>query len=247
MKTVYQIFGGALGWTLGGPIGALLGASLGSYFHKLVNNDQPQLQAGPGGANTMAADFHVSLLVLSAMVIKADGKIDKKELDLVRKHFVQMFGKVKANESFTVFKSIISQDIDVAPVCEEIRQHTTHAMRLQLVHFLFLIAQADGHVHELELKLIHRIATLFYIRKPDFDSIKSMFVKHKTVKNYYQILEISSAATEKEIKSAYRKMAKKYHPDRLIGLGEDVKKAAKQKFLLVQEAYDTICKERGIS
>lgn len=251
MKRIYQIFGGALGWTLGGPIGAILGATLGSYLHELANGDSTvkitdSQQRAPGSDST-AGDFHVSLLILSALVIKSDGKVDQRELDYVRKRFVEMFGKVKANESFRVFKRVIDQDIDVKTVTTEIRRHTSHAMRLQLVHFLFQVAQADGHIHDAEQRMIHRIATLFYIRRPDYESIRAMFVRRKTAKNYYQILEITSSATEKEIKTAYRKMVKKYHPDKLVGLGEDVKKAAQQKFVEVQHAYDEICKQRGIS
>ena len=42
-------------------------------------------------------------------------------------------------------------------------------------------------------------------------------------------------------------MARKHHPDKVATLGEDVKKAAEEKFKKISEAYDKIKKERGIN
>ena len=71
-----------------------------------------------------------------------------------------------------------------------------------------------------------------------------MFVKD--INNAFQILEISPSATQEEIKKAYRSMAVKYHPDKVAHLGEDVKKAATEKFQMVQAAYEEIKKQNGI-
>lgn len=253
MKRIYQIFGGALGFTLGGPLGAILGVALGNLAHNLAGNTEPVLTDGGRGGyartrsqNTTPADFHLSVLVLAAIVIKADGKVDPKELEFVRQAFVRMFGKEKANQSFKVFNSIVKQDIKTKEVCEQIRRATSHAMRLQLIHFLFQIGEADGHLHSSELASIRTIASYLYIKNNDFESIHAMFVKKATSQDYYIILEIEKTATDDGVKKAYRKMAKKYHPDRLVDMGVDVKAAAEEKFLKVQEAYERICKERGI-
>jgi DnaJ like chaperone protein len=60
-------------------------------------------------------------------------------------------------------------------------------------------------------------------------------------------LEIDHGASDSEVKKAYRKMAVKYHPDKVSHLGEEFKKAANEKFLKVKEAYEKIKKERGLS
>ena len=247
MRTIYKIFGGILGFTVGGPIGALVGVALGGFAHNVASGGaQPERTLGSGSASASQADFHLSVLVLSAIVIKADGTVHKKELDFVREGFVKMFGKQKANESFKVFESVVSQDINTKEVCDQIRGYTTHAMRLQLVHFLFQIGQADGHLHSTELDAIRKIANYLYVRSADFESIHAMFAEKITRIDFYTILEITPKATDDEVKKAYRKMAKKYHPDKLWDMGADVKTAAKEKFMKVQEAYDMICKERGI-
>ena len=103
-----------------------------------------------------------------------------------------------------------------------------HPSRLQLMHFLFGIAKADGLVTENEVRTIHTIAGYLGIRARDFESIKAMFYNSR--ENAYKILEITKTATNNEIKKAYRTMAKKYHPDKVIHLGKEHQKGAEEKF-----------------
>jgi DnaJ like chaperone protein len=69
---------------------------------------------------------------------------------------------------------------------------------------------------------------------------------YKEADSAYTVLEISPSATDDEVRSAYRRMAMKYHPDRVATLGPEVQKAAEEKFKKIQEAYATIKKQRGI-
>ena len=64
-------------------------------------------------------------------------------------------------------------------------------------------------------------------------------------RDYYDVLGINKSANPAEIKSAYRKLAVKYHPDKLIGVSEDIKNLAEEKFLAVKEAYEQIMKSRN--
>jgi len=82
------------------------------------------------------------------------------------------------------------------------------------------------------------------ISSKDFESLKAMF--YKDINASYTILEIAPEATDEEVKKAFRKMAMKYHPDKVKDLGEQHAKAAQEKFIKVQEAYDHIRKERGM-
>ena len=72
-----------------------------------------------------------------------------------------------------------------------------------------------------------------------------MFVKETD--SAYKILEISPVATDDEVKKAYRQMAIKYHPDKVSTLGEDIQKAAKEKFQQLSNAYEQIKKQRGMN
>jgi DnaJ like chaperone protein len=230
--------GGGLGWALGGPIGALIGYGIGSLFDN-ASGGVKQLPSGQTGGG----DFAVSLLVLSAAVMKADGKVLKSELDFVKRFLITQFGAKNANEQLHILRDILQKDIPVREVCFQIRNAMDYSSKLQLMHYLWGIAQADGHIDNTESNIIEQIAANLGIAPADAESIKAMFV-HST-DEHYKILEISSDASEAEIKKAFRKMAVKYHPDKVSHLGEDYRKAAEEKIKKVNEAYEAIKKERG--
>lgn len=251
--------GGALGWSFGGPIGAILGLALGSIVDSFTNtNEHPftgQEQPQQGSQRrttyrtqprqrqqTQSGDFEVSLLILASIVIKADGKQDQRELDFVRQQFVGMYGKERANHAFKLFKGITRQkNISTRQVCLQIKQMMDHPSRLQLMHFLFGIAKADGAVTQDEVNQIYTIAGYLGISPRDYESIKAMF--YNSSQNAYKILEIEKGATADEIKKAYRKMAKKYHPDKVMHLGKEHQEGAEEKFRQVQQAYEQLQKE----
>jgi DnaJ like chaperone protein len=238
--------GAALGWSFGGPIGAILGMALGSAVDGFSKGNAKTYTRQSSGRRiqTQSGDFEISLLVLSSIVIKADGKQDQRELDFVRQQFVGMYGKERANHAFKLFKNINTQsNISTRQVCLQIKQMMDHSARLQLLHFMFGIAKADGIVVESEVKSIHTIASYLGISASDFESIKAMF--YNSSDNAYKILEITKLATDNEIKKAYRKMAKKYHPDKVLHLGKEHQKGAEEKFRQVQGAYEQLQKERG--
>jgi len=239
-------FGATLGFSFGGPIGGILGFVVGSFIDGFSKEDLSNARRfSQSSSSNQSGDFEMSLLILSAVVIKADGKIDKRELDYVRNHFIQMYGATRANHAFKLFSGIIKNDtISTRQVCMQIRQQMTHATRLQLIHFLFGIANSDGHVSQSEVDMVHKIAGYLYISDPDFESIKAMF--YDGVDSSYKVLEIEKSVTDIEVKKAYRKLVKKHHPDKLQHLGKEHLKGAEDKFRQIQKAYETIQKERGM-
>jgi DnaJ like chaperone protein len=245
MASFTKWLGAGLGWTLGGPIGGILGYVLGSFVDGFSEADlEIGRQSSQTSTATTSGDFEISLLILAAVVIKTDGKIDKRELDFVRSSFVGMYGKERANKAFKLFSGIIKKnDISTRQVCLQIRQHMTHASRLQLLHFLFNIAKADGSVSQAEMEVIRKISGYLYINNNDFESIKAMF--YDSSSNAYKILEINKNASNEEVKKAYRRLVKKHHPDKLRHLGDELVKGAEDKFRKIQTAYEQIQKERG--
>ncbi len=235
-----------MGWTFAGPIGGILGFVLGSFVDEFSEGELTDFKKDIyRGSSTQSGDFEISLLVLAAIVIKADGQVDKRELEFVRSSFISMYGKERANKAFKLFKGFMSkQQISTRQVCLQISRHMNHPARLQLLHFLFGVAKSDGMVTEKELHKIATIAGYLNINMPDFNSIKAMF--YNEVDSSYKILEIEKSASDSEVKAAYRKMVKKYHPDKLRGLGEEHIKGAEDKFRQVQKAYEHIQKERGL-
>ncbi len=224
------------GWFLAGPIGAIIGYYIGKSFFD--------------GKNDQAKAYELSLLILSSLVIKSDGKVVKAELVYVKNFFVDTVGMPKANKYVEIFNKLNKQSLSsqLRPVCQQLNSYVNHASRLQIIHFLFSVSASDNEIHASEINLINRIASYLNINQYDFESIQSMFISQSSANNldkWFSILEIDKNASDNEVKKAHRKMVTKYHPDKLQGVSEDIIKLAEEKFLLVQQAYEQIIKSRS--
>jgi DnaJ like chaperone protein len=231
---------GGLGWAFFGPIGGLLGFAIGSMM-----DSQPQQPISGRQQKTTTGAYAMSLLVLVAAVMRADGKVVRAELDYVKQYFVKTFGHESAREGIRILGDLLKQNIPLRDVSLQIKQNLDYSSRLQLLHFLFGISSADGIVHPNEIKVIEQIASYLGLSQNDINSIKYMFVPKTD--SAYKILGVDREASVEDLKKAYRKMANKYHPDKVSHLGEDFRKAAKEKFQKLNEAYSQIKKERKIA
>jgi DnaJ like chaperone protein len=235
--------GGGLGWVMGGPLGAVLGFVVGSVFDNASPSETRTTYRGRTYTTT-TGDFTISLLVLVAAVMKADGRVVKTELEYVRAFLVRQFGQEAAREALVLLRDILKQNIPVADVCRQISRNMEYSSRLQLMHMLFGISGADGTYQDQELRMIERISGFMSISESDFQSIRNMFIK--SADSSYKILEIDNSVPDDEVKKAYRRMARKYHPDTVSHLGDEIRMAAEEKFKEVNEAYEKIKKERNI-
>jgi len=233
--------GGGLGFVMGGPIGGLMGFLVGSVID---HTSQDSTTYSSRSSITARGDFSMSLLVLVAAVMKADGKVVKSELDYVKQFFVRQFGQDSAGEALLMLKDILKQDIPVRDICIQISRNMDYSSRLQLLHLLFNISLADSTIHPKEVELLEKISGAMGVASNDFLSIKNMFIPETD--SSYKILEIEPASTNEEVKKAYRRMAMKYHPDKVSHLGEEFRKTADEKFKKVNEAYEKIKKERDM-
>lgn len=230
--------GGGLGWAFGGPLGALLGYAFGSMIENF------KVEAASGMNSTHPGDFAASLLALSAHIIKADEKVLESEIQYVQKFFERQFGHEHSEYYMLALRQMIERDFSIRDITQQIQQYMDYSSRVQLLHYLFGIARADGDVAHVEVKVIFDIAMDMGISTGDFESIQAMF--YKDTASAYKVLEVSPDASPDEIKKAYRSMAVKFHPDKVAHLGDEFQKAAHEKFQKINEAYDTIKKEKGL-
>jgi DnaJ-class molecular chaperone with C-terminal Zn finger domain len=264
-----------LGWIWLGPIGGLIGFAVGAVIdagisavnvHRVNDSDEEDDSArtGRGGwqstggypgysrgygqnsADAVRNSFMASLLVMATAVVKSDGKFLKSELELIKSFISQNFGEDSVAEGLQIVKKLYSQNIDVASVGGQIRQYMNYSQRMQLYHFLVQLAGIDGDVSQSEVNCLKQIAFCIGLSDSDRDSMMNIN-NPEDIASAYKILEIQVTSTDDEVVKAYRKMAMKYHPDKVSTLGADVQKAAEEKFKNIVAAYETIKKARNMN
>ena len=231
---------GALGWAMFGPIGGILGFFITSSLENLSEAAAAQSEAARNQGQRNS--FLMSLLVLASAVIKADGRTSDEEIANIRAFFARNFGPNAADEGERIIREVIKKDFNLDEVCAQVRSSMDYSQRLQLYYFLVSLGACDG-LHKKEIEVLERIARGIGISQREADSAMAQFKPNTD--SSYKILEIEPTATDDEVRKAYRKMAVKYHPDKVATLGEDVQKAAEEKFKAVAQAYEAIRKERG--
>jgi DnaJ like chaperone protein len=228
---LFRFPGAMLGFFIGGMIDRYKSGS-SSIFQTRFSSNQP-------------GKLQLNLLALSATVIKADGQVKTQELQFVRNFFIANYGSEQAAMIFETFNEQIKIEVQsISDLAMIFVQRTPYETRLQVLHFLFGVGNADGSISKSELNKINQIADALGIRSSDFESIQAMFIKD--TESSYKVLEILPSASAEEVKKAYRNMAKKFHPDKLQSKDPALIKGAQEKFQEVQKAYEAIQKERDL-
>lgn len=239
---------GGLGFAVGGPIGSIIGVLIATLFEKngVDNQTSSSTNRTFRAQRTTAGDVRVSIIVLIACVIKSDGRVLKSEINYIKPFLLKTFGEAGAKQALLLLKELLKQDIDAKAVAQQIGQHINYSTRLELVHLLLAVANADGELHALELEIISSISMNMSIQDADYQSILALYQRSKDANWAYTALEITPSATNEEVKKAYRRMAMKYHPDKVANAGEEIRQQATDKFRAINEAYEHIKQQRGI-
>lgn len=260
---MYSLIFAVLGFVLSRSIlGGLIGFVVGGVVDQTVRmrkNPNGNQQSSGGGQRqsfqdvfeyyrqqTQRYDFPTQLLALSAYMMKSDGKVVKSELNFVKSFLSHQFGPNFSTQHLQTLKHFLdAPSIPIQEICRDFSMRSQVEVRIQLLHYLFGIAQADGQVSEQEQRTLQQLAAWLNVPPMDFNSVRGMF-KHD-LKADYEVLGVEESASDEEVKKAYRKLAIRYHPDKVASMGEEYQKGAKEKFQRLQEAYDNIKKNRGFN
>ena len=251
--------GGIMGFMALGPLGALAGYAIGSLFDK-ANDAQADFDNGQGGASYTHAgqrnSFLFSMLVMASYIRRADGKIMQSEMEFVRRFLRTNFGEDAVNEGEQILLNLFEQQkrMDASnPYAfrntihecgAQIAANLTYGERLQLLDFLAKISQSDGHVCQQEIEALKEVAQAMQLSEKEVESMLNL--GGDSLADAYKVLEIDPSATDEEVRAAYRRLALKHHPDRVATLGEDIRKAAEEKFQHINNAKERIYKARGM-
>ncbi len=229
---------------------------------------------GPYRNTGTQEDVNIALIVLIATVVKADGNVRRSELDYVKRFLLKNYGEEKGKQYLTMLRDLVKPErvIDIPAICNQIKQNTDYTTRYHMVDFLFGLAVSDNAYSPAENSVMREIAGGLGINTRDY---VSMYTRHigarfggsnsdgysgesgyssssrstsysQPHRDPYKVLGIDSTATDEEVKKAYRRLAMKYHPDKVEGMGEEVKKNAEAQFREINEAYEQIKTARGM-
>lgn len=251
--------GGIIGFMAGGPLGALAGYALGSLFETKVPETSGHYEEEPTYNNTFYGQrnsFLFSMLVMASYIIRADGRIMHSEMEYVRRFLRSTFGEAAVSEGERILLNLFEQakqmdkqnpytfKNNIRDCGAQIAANLTYEERLQLLNFLAEIAKSDGNVCKEEIDALKEVATYMGMSAQEVDSMLNL--GGDSLEAAYKVLEVEPTATNEEVRAAYRRLALKHHPDRVATLGEDIKKAAEEKFQSINNAKELIYKARGM-
>lgn len=251
--------GGIIGFMAMGPLGALAGFALGSLLDvSIVSTNGGYEQAIPEGAGYTGQrnSFLFSMLVMASYIIRADGRIMHSEMDYVRRFLRANFGETSVEQGEQILLNLFEQgkQMDrqnpmafkntIRDCGRQIAANLPYEARLQLLDFLVNIAKSDGNVCNEEIEALKEVAQYMGLSAQEIESMLNL--GGKSIDEAYKVLEVEPTATNEEVRAAYRRLALKHHPDKVAMLGEDIKKAAEEKFQSINNAKELIYKARQI-
>ena len=234
-----KIIGGATGFAFGGPIGALLGSVAGHAIDKIKTKKKL-----PEETALKQISFTIGVIVLSAKMAKADGKVTEDEIRAFKekinipdneiKNVAKLWDQAKkTTDGFEIYAKQIADLLEKnSSVLEE------------LLKLLIIIALADGKITIPEIKYLKKVGNIFGFSKEEFERIYSS--KSGVSSDPYQILGVSRDASVDEIKQKWKQLAINHHPDRLIsqGIPEDLIHKSTSRLKEINNAWDTIQNKR---
>jgi len=232
--------GGMIGFTIGGPIGGILGAIIGS---KLGDKEQ----ARPSINQKNQAAFFTALFACFAKIAKADGKVTREEVDKVD-HFIKERFKFPPDQRafaiqvFNHAKDDNNSFRDYASQLSSLLSNNQSAL-VMFYELLFELSMADGHLDSAEEAILREAIPIFRLEPDLFNLNKKKF--GADISDAYTILGVTKDMSYKEIKTAYQRKRKEFHPDTLLskGLPEELLEKAKDKFIEIQSAFEEIEKQ----
>ena len=236
-----SLLGGVIGFSLGGPFGALLGSFLGGKISNISSSNTF------GNQQNSQQIFALSLIILSAKLSKADGRVSKEELIAVKEKL--QIPDSEIDQVAKIFNKAKDESTGYEPYAKQISEIFKGNQNVleEVINILFYIAEADGHVSNEEESMIANIAFIFGLSQNQYESIKESR-KSSDKLNPYIVLESQPTDDLKSIRKKYIKLSKEHHPDLLISKGVPIEviNESKNKMRAINAAWDQIQKLKSI-
>lgn len=274
---LFGIIGGIISLVLFGDffsgclIGILLGDLLSGLFRRVRKEDDDTTDEDSGDGYQQSADGRKrvinDIMQVCASVMNADGNVSKAELNEVKHFLLSSFSEEECRYALLQLRDYVKVgNVNIAQSAVELSVYLSHDSKISLVHLLCKIAIADGVFTQYEMSTIQRVSGMVGVSGLELQSILSAYSRHSggsysqsgggsggtsggkmSLTTAYSTLGIERSASDSDVKKAYYKLAKQWHPDKFESSSEKQKGAATEKFKKINEAYEVIKDARGIS
>ena len=229
--------------------------AFGYVIYKRYFNSEVKVEGFDYDSTLSRDNLMKAYIFLAAEIIKSDTSHSTEKIVYMNTYFMKHF-----QESNYQYKEILVDAYrNPAPpwkVATWLQYHLSQPQRLQVMYFLAGLSMVDGSIHGFEMRILSNISDILELTPKEFQSIIGMFEqqeeesKSRTKSTYTprktrleiacEILGVSEFADMEEIKKAYRQLVKIHHPDKFYSESEGQQKIAQERFLKIQEAYETI-------
>ena len=269
MSWLGKVFGGAFGFMLGGPLGAILGSTMGHQFDKgLGGVDDSAFR--PGDQHRVQMAFFTATFSIMGHIAKADGNVSREEIALANTVMRNMeLSDQLRHTARKLFNQGKAPDFPLNDVLDQFRTecHGRTTLIRMFVEIQLQAAFADGTLDAAEERLLLHICNRLRFSQFEYQGLKSILqaqqrftsgssdqyqqtrtTKKTKLQDAYAVLGLKPTATNKEIKTTYRRLMNQHHPDKLVskGLPEEMLKLATEKTRKIRKAYEFLREERGI-
>lgn len=265
------IIGAALGALLGSrlpsPFGLLvigLGAYLGRQFDKAAAGDGGRGRIGGASTASRQQAFFETIFLAMGRLAKADGRVSEEEIQIARSYMHQLgLGPDDVRLAIEFFNRGKQPDY---PLDQQIAKFAAicGGQRDLLRHFVEVLMQVPllkGGMNPAERELLWRIASGLGISRVEMAQLEAILRAQHSFRpgaahartaqielaEAYKALGLEPSATDKEVKTAYRRLMNQHHPDKLAskGLPESMQESAKEKTREIRAAYELIRDHRN--
>ena len=225
----------AAGFALGGPIGPLIGAVAGHAIDKIKTK-----QKLPEESALKQIGFTVGVIVLSAKMAKADGKVTKEEIRAFQNKISVPENEIKnvARLWDQAKKTTDGFEVYAQQICQLLGKNSS--VLEELLNLLIIIAKADGKITKSEILYLKQVSIIFGFSIEKFERIYSSNLWE--ISDPYQILGVTRNTPIVEIKNKWKLLASNHHPDKLIaqGLPIDFIEKSTNRLQEINNAWDII-------
>ncbi len=205
------------------------GETLASVFEKLRTPPE------------RSAAFAIAVIALGAKMAKADGLVTRDEVTAFREVFnIPPEEEANAARVYNLARQDVAGFEEYAASIARMFD-STHITLCDLLEGLFHIAVADGSYHANEDDFLARVAEIFSITDREFRSLRTRFVPDAEPDPWH-VLGVDPDTPMDQIQTAWRRLVKESHPDRMMarGVPQEAVKLAEKRLIAVNLAWEAI-------